>query len=83
MNDNEDILPDLEKVTIRLPLQYLQALDMLVRVNDFPSRSEAIRAAVRDLIYERIEKVTDKMKKMVDLQRSLQEMEELQKKFLK
>ncbi len=44
---------DLEKVTLRLPARYIRALDFLVKVDDFPSRSEAIRAAIRDLIYDR------------------------------
>lgn len=47
--------PELEKVTIRLPERYIRALDFLVKVDDFPSRSEAIRAAIRDFIYERVD----------------------------
>ena len=34
---------DSEKMTLRLPARYLKALDFLVEVDDFPSRSEAVR----------------------------------------
>ncbi len=37
---------DLEKVTLRIPSRHIRALDFLVQVDDFPSRSEAIRAAM-------------------------------------
>lgn len=73
---------DLEKVTIRLPPRYLKALDFLVKVDDFPSRSEAIRSAVRDLIYQRVDTVMDKLKKLAEADRSLAEMESFEKKFL-
>jgi antitoxin ParD1/3/4 len=37
-------------VTVLLPEAYLAGLDELVRSNMYPSRSAAIRAAVRDLL---------------------------------
>jgi len=37
-------------VTVLLPEAYLEGLDELVRQNMYPSRSAAIRAAVRDLL---------------------------------
>jgi Arc/MetJ-type ribon-helix-helix transcriptional regulator len=37
-------------ISVHLPKQMLQELDELVRQGKFPSRSEAIRVAVRDLI---------------------------------
>jgi len=37
-------------VTVLLPEAYLEGLDELVRLNMYPSRSAAIRAAVRDLL---------------------------------
>jgi Arc/MetJ-type ribon-helix-helix transcriptional regulator len=37
-------------VTVLLPEAYLEGLDDLVRMNMYPSRSAAIRAAVRDLL---------------------------------
>lgn len=37
-------------VNIRLPEPYIEALDRLVDARYYPNRSEAVRAAVRDLI---------------------------------
>jgi len=70
MEDNE-----LEKVTLRLPARYIRALDFLVKLDDFPSRSEAVRAAVRDFVYDRVDLVMDKVKKMEEAERTLAEME--------
>ncbi len=73
---------DTEKITLRLPQRYLKALDFLVEVDDFPSRSEAVRAAIRDLVYARVELVTDKLKKIQEAEKALAEMESLKKEFL-
>ncbi len=73
---------DTEKITLRLPQRYLKALDFLVEVDDFPSRSEAVRAAIRDLVYARVELVTDKLKKIQEAEKSLANMESLKKEFL-
>ncbi len=73
---------DTEKITLRLPKRYLKALDFLVEVDDFPSRSEAVRAAIRDLVYSRVELVTDKLKKIQEAEKSLAEMESFKKEFL-
>jgi len=74
---------DLEKVTLRLPARYIRALDFLVKVDDFPSRSEAIRAAIRDFIYERVDLVMDKVKKIEDAERTLADMETFEQQYLK
>jgi Arc/MetJ-type ribon-helix-helix transcriptional regulator len=37
-------------VTVLLPEAYLEGLDELVRTGMYPSRSAAIRAAVRDML---------------------------------
>jgi Arc/MetJ-type ribon-helix-helix transcriptional regulator len=74
---------DLEKVTLRLPARYIRALDFLVKADDFPSRSEAIRAAVRDFIYNRVDLVADKMKKMEEAEKTLAQIEELEERYLK
>ena len=75
--------PELEKVTIRLPERYVRALDFLVKVDDFPSRSEAIRAAIRDFIYERVDVVMDKVKKMEEAERTLEAMEQFETEYLR
>ncbi len=73
---------DTEKITLRLPQRYLKALDFLVEVDDFPSRSEAVRAAIRDLVYARVELVTDKLKRIQEAEKSLADMESFKKDFL-
>lgn len=79
----ELVTDDMEKVTIRLPKRYLRRLDFLVRVDDFPSRSEAIRTAVRDLLYARLELVLEKQKKILELDLKEAELEEVEKRYMK
>jgi len=67
---------------LRLPARYLKALDFLVQVDDFPSRSEAVRAAIRDFVYGRVELVTDKLKKMKDAERTLEEAEAFKREYM-
>jgi len=38
-------------ISVHLPKQLLEELDEMVKQGRFPSRSEAIRVAVRELIY--------------------------------
>jgi Arc/MetJ-type ribon-helix-helix transcriptional regulator len=75
--------PETEKVTIRVPKKFVSALDFLVEVDDFPSRSEAIRAAIRDLVYSRVELVMDKIKKMQEAEQALNSMKEFESQYLK
>jgi len=72
-----------EKITIRLPRSHLTALDFLVRVDDYPSRSEAIRTAVRDLIYERADLVMDKVKKLKELKQKMLTISAFEEEVLK
>ncbi|UCG70551.1 MAG: ribbon-helix-helix protein, CopG family [Thermoplasmata archaeon] len=75
--------PETEKITIRVPTKFVNALDFLVEVDDFPSRSEAIRAAIRDLVYNRVEMVMDKIKKMQEAEQALTSMKEFESQYLK
>lgn len=77
-----EVETEMDKVTIRLPKKYLKRLDFLVGVDDFPSRSEAIRTAVRDLLYNRLEYVMEKQKQMMKADMLDAEMEEIQRKYL-
>lgn len=56
-----------EKITIRLPKSFLDRVDFLVEMDDFTSRSEAIRTAVRDLIYYRAEFVLEKSDRLDEI----------------
>lgn len=40
----------MDRVTLRLPHQQVEEVEQLVERGEFPNRSEAIRAAVRDLV---------------------------------
>ena len=70
-----------EKITIRVPTKFINMLDFLVEVNDFPSRSEAIRAAIRDLVYERIEIVPEKVRRMQEAEQALADIRSLREEY--
>ena len=76
-------MPTTEKITIRLPSRFVEALDLWVGVDDFPSRSEAIRTAVRDLVYLRSGLVTKKAKKMRELHRNVSKLRDFEMQYLK
>lgn len=42
----------MERVTLRIPDQQLKGVEERVDAGEFPNRSEAIRAAVRDFLSE-------------------------------
>ena len=42
----------MERVTLRIPKQQIDEVERLVDTGKFPNRSEAIRAAVREIINE-------------------------------
>lgn len=42
----------MERVTLRVPKQQLEEVEEMVEAGEFPNRSEAIRAAIRDLLNE-------------------------------
>jgi len=42
----------METISLNIPEAYLYIIDDLVREGFFPNRSEAIRAAIRDLLHE-------------------------------
>ena len=47
----------MQRITIRLPEQQLKMIDLMVDLGEFPSASEAIRTAIRDLIDQRNDKL--------------------------
>jgi len=73
---------DSEKITLRLPARFLKALDFLVEVDDFPSRSEAVRAAIRDFVYARVELVTEKLKKIEEAERTMAHMDTFRREYM-
>lgn len=77
-----ELTAEMDKVTVRLPAKYLKRLDFLVAVDDFPSRSEAIRTAVRDLLYNRLEYVMEKQKQALKADLLDAEMEKIQREYV-
>ncbi len=69
-------------MTIRLPANFLRELDVLVAAGDFSSRSEAIRAAVRNLISGRPPRVLEARKKISEAKLALAEMESVEEEYL-
>lgn len=72
-----------EKVTIRIPKRFIEVLEFLVEMDDFPTKSEAIRVAIRDLVYERAELVSEKLKRIQEAERAVGEIKELRKEYLR
>ena len=71
-----------EKITVRIPKRFLKSIDFLVDLDDFPSRSEAVRAAIRDMIYARVDLVTDRVRKLHAAEAAVAEKDLLKKQFL-
>jgi len=71
-----------EKITLRLPTKYLRLIDFLVELDDFPTRSEAIRVAVRELVYQRVELVQDKTKRMAEAEQALASYDSLKRDYV-
>lgn len=51
----------MERITLRLPKQQLEIIDKLVVAGEYPSKSEAIRAAIRDLVNAHYDKVFNRI----------------------
>ncbi|MCQ8893918.1 MAG: type II toxin-antitoxin system ParD family antitoxin [Methanolinea sp.] len=43
----------MKRITLRLPDQQIEMLEQMVAIGEFPTVSEAVRAAVRQLIEQR------------------------------
>lgn len=81
--ESERMNEETEKITIRLPKRYVRALDFLVELDDFTSRSEAIRGAIRDMVYQRTELVMDRIDKIKKAEEALASMETLKQQYMK
>lgn len=71
------------KITLRLPKEFIEEIDFLVAIDDFPSRSEAVRTAVRDLLYDRVDVVMDKTEKKLEMRRQIAQIEEIKNEYLR
>ena len=72
-----------QRVTVRLPVHQIRAMDTFIRLGEFASRSEAVRAAVSALIQEITEHVYERAKtleKIQQLESYTNQLEDLEKK---
>lgn len=76
-------MQDMEKITIRIPASYLQKIDFLVESEDFQSRSEAIRFALRDMLDKRLDVVLNQMEKLRLVQERMTHIESVRREYLK
>lgn len=49
----------MERVTLRIPKQQIEQVEQMVETGQYPNRSEAIRAAVRDMIEDEADRAKD------------------------
>ena len=72
-----------EKITVRLPVHLVRAVDTFIRMGEFASRSEAIRRALKKFIEEMMQDASEKAEmwmKLQELQAFTEEIEKLSKK---
>ena len=72
-----------QKITVRLPVQLIHAVDTFINMGEFASRSEAIRRALKTLIEEMIGDINKKQeiwRKLQELTVLTDEVEKLRKK---
>jgi len=55
MSDLRDTM--MQRITLRLPEQQIGLLQQMVDAGEYPSTSEAVRAAVRELVEKRANRV--------------------------
>jgi len=72
-----------EKITIRLPETYIRMLDFLVEADDSSSRSEAIREAIRNYVYDRVDLVSEKLDKIRVAEEKLAGVEAMKREYLR
>ena len=72
-----------QRVTVRLPVHQIRAMDTFIRLGEFASRSEAVRAAVSRLIEDITEHVYERaetLKKIQQLEAYTSQLEKFEKK---
>lgn len=63
------------RITIRLPAQDLQSIDLFIRAGEFSSRSQVIRRALKDFIKKYTTQIIEKaenMRKMKELENAIE-----------
>ncbi|MFP4001099.1 MAG: ribbon-helix-helix domain-containing protein [Candidatus Natronoplasma sp.] len=76
-------MSDTERVNVRLPESFIDRIDFLVEMDDFSSRSEAIRTAVRDMLYYRVDLVAEKVEKIAEQEQKMAKAKAVREEYLK
>lgn len=74
-----------ERVTLRLPVTDLAALDAFVQTGQFMNRSDVIRAAIRDFVRSRAKEVAegvDAQRTLIDSAQKARELKDFRETFL-
>jgi len=74
---------DTQRITIRLPQQYISSIDLFVTAGEFATRSEVIRHAVNNFIKNYANSIIDKaekIKKVQELKETFESIEPYMKK---
>ena len=72
-----------QRITIRLPQQYISSIDLFVTAGEFATRSEVIRHAVNEFIKNYANSIIDKaekIKKVQELKETFESIEPYMKK---
>lgn len=73
-----------ERVTLRLPVQDLAALDIFVETGQFMNRSDVIRAAIKDFVRSRAKEVqegVDAHKTLIESARKADDLRTMREEF--
>ena len=66
------------RITLRLPHNHLKHIDLFIKIGKFSTRTEVIRHALNDFIYNNADEIiqqTKKIKKVQDLESNILAME--------
>jgi Arc/MetJ-type ribon-helix-helix transcriptional regulator len=72
-----------QRITLRLPQQYISSIDLFVTAGEFATRSEVIRHAVNEFIKNYANSIIDKaekIKKVQELKETFESIEPYMKK---
>ncbi len=75
-------MEDSEKVTIRIPKRDLRYIDLLMKLDGYSTRSEVIRAAIREFTDERIDFLLEKMEKLERTEEKRAKLLEFEERYL-
>jgi antitoxin ParD1/3/4 len=76
-------MEDSEKITIRIPKRDLKILDLIMELDGYSTRSEVIRAAIREFTDNRIDFLLEKIEKLEKTEEKRAKLFEFENKYLR